>query len=65
MDDRQYGTKKLREAEWELNAARTRTAVSAAAKRLQRAKVELKGLETEAAERTKERRSGNAQDALT
>jgi hypothetical protein len=45
MDDRQYWTKKLREAERELNAARTRTAVSAAAKKLMRAKAELKRLE--------------------
>jgi hypothetical protein len=40
--DRAYWTKKLREAE--LEAARTRTEVNAAAKKLQRAKAELKAL---------------------
>jgi hypothetical protein len=40
-----YWTKALREAEAELEAARTRTAVNTAAKKLQRAKAELRALE--------------------
>ena len=43
--DVKYWTKALREAEAELEAARTRTAVNAAAKKLQRAKAELRALE--------------------
>jgi hypothetical protein len=43
--DVQYWTKALKDAEAELEAARTRTAVNAAAKKLQRAKAELKALE--------------------
>jgi hypothetical protein len=42
--DRAYWTKMLREAEDELEAARTRTEVNAAAKKLQKAKVELREL---------------------
>jgi hypothetical protein len=34
MDDREYWTEKLRQAEAELEAARTRTEVNAAAKKL-------------------------------
>jgi hypothetical protein len=41
----------VREAEQELDAARTRTAVNAAPARLQRAKTELKRLEVEPAKR--------------
>jgi Skp family chaperone for outer membrane proteins len=43
--DRDYWTKELREAEAELVAAKRRTELNAAAKRLQRAKAELKALE--------------------
>jgi hypothetical protein len=56
MDDRDYWTRELREAEAELDAATRRSDVNAAAKRLQRAKAELKALEAEAAERPKRRR---------
>jgi hypothetical protein len=49
--DRDYWQKKLREAEAELEAARKRTEVDAAAARLQRAKAALKRLEAEEAER--------------
>lgn len=45
MDDRAYWTRALREAERELDAAKGRTAVSAAARKLQRARAELKRLE--------------------
>jgi hypothetical protein len=45
MTDREYWTKKLQEAERELDAATTRTAVNAAAKRVMLAKRELKRLE--------------------
>jgi hypothetical protein len=47
--DSDYWTKELREAEQELEAATRRSDVDAAAKRLQRAKTELKRLEAEAA----------------
>jgi hypothetical protein len=47
MDDREYWTKQLREAERELEAATRRSDVDAAAKKLQRAKSELKALEVE------------------
>jgi hypothetical protein len=40
--DREYWAERLREAEAELDAAKTLTAVNAAAKKLQRAKGELK-----------------------
>jgi hypothetical protein len=50
MDDREYWTKQLREAERELDAATRRSDVNAAAKRLQRAKGQLKRLDAEAAE---------------
>jgi beta-glucosidase-like glycosyl hydrolase len=43
--DRTYWTKKLREAERELAAAKKRSDVNAAAQRLMRAKAELKALE--------------------
>jgi hypothetical protein len=45
MDDRAYWTKQLREAEAELAAAKRRYELNAAAKKLQRAKAELKRLE--------------------
>jgi hypothetical protein len=47
--DQEYWTKQLREAEAELEAAKTLSAVNAAAKKLQRAKAELKALEGEPA----------------
>jgi hypothetical protein len=45
MDDRAYWTRALQEAERALDAARGRTAVNAAAKRLMRVKAELRELE--------------------
>src|ERR687891_960657 len=51
--DRDYWTKALREAERELEAATTRSAVNTAAKKLPRAKAELKALEDVLAERPK------------
>jgi hypothetical protein len=53
--DRACWTKKLREAEAELEAARTRTAVNAAAKKLQHAKAELKALKPTAPAKPKAR----------
>jgi hypothetical protein len=47
---------RLRAAEQKLDAARTRSALSAAAKKLQRAKAELKALEAEPEEPPKPRR---------
>jgi hypothetical protein len=56
MDDREYWTKELRDPEAELEAATRRSEVDAAAKRLQRAKAELKALEAaEPAKRPKGR----------
>jgi hypothetical protein len=62
MDDRAYWTRKLQEAEAELDAATTRTAINAAAKRLQRVKAELKRLEQKAPTR---RGSGVARTAAS
>jgi hypothetical protein len=45
MSDLEFWTKKLREAEAELEAATTRSAVNAAAKRLMLAKEQLARLE--------------------
>jgi hypothetical protein len=56
MDEVQFWTRKLREAEAELDAARTRAAVNDAASKLQRARAALKALEAEQAEKTKRRR---------
>jgi hypothetical protein len=61
--DRDYWTKELREAEAELAAAKRRTELNAAAKRLQRAKTELKRLEAEAAERPKRRPNRGSRSA--
>jgi hypothetical protein len=47
MDNLTYWTKKLREAEQELDAARTRTALGEAARRFQQARAELKRLQIE------------------
>jgi hypothetical protein len=55
--NRAHWTKQLEEAERELDAARTLTALNAAAKKLQRARAELKAL-AEPAERSKRRSSG-------
>jgi hypothetical protein len=57
MTDRARLEKAVRDAEAELDAATTLTAVKAAAKRLQRAKAELKELEE--AERPKRRGADN------
>ncbi len=62
MNDLTYWTTKLQEAERELAAATTRGDVSAAAKRLQRAKAELKRLEQKAPTR---RGSGVAASAAS
>ena len=51
MDDLTYWTRKLQEAEAELDAARTRTQVNEAAKKLHYAKAQLKRLEIEQAHR--------------
>jgi hypothetical protein len=53
MDDRAYWTEQLREIEAELDTAKTRTALNAAARKLQRTRAELKRLEAEQAERPK------------
>jgi hypothetical protein len=45
MDDREYWTKQLREAEAELEVATRRSDVNAAAKRVMLAKAELKRLQ--------------------
>jgi hypothetical protein len=60
---RDYWTKALREAERELEAATTRTAVNTAAKKLQRAKAELKALEAEKADRPKRKSSRGSRSA--
>jgi hypothetical protein len=57
MSDRARLEKALADAEAELDAATTLTAVKAAAKRLQRAKAELKELEADAAERPRRKPS--------
>jgi hypothetical protein len=62
MDDLTYWTEKLRQAEEELDAARTRTALDEAARRYQRAKRELKALGELAKPRT--RRSAGAASPL-
>jgi hypothetical protein len=55
MDDREYWTKQLREAEAELEAATRRSDVNAAASKLQRAMAELKLLEAQETGRPKRR----------
>jgi hypothetical protein len=57
MDDRDYWTKQLREAEAELEAATRRSDVNAAASKLQRAKAELKRLEAQETGRPQRRPS--------
>ena len=61
--DRSYWQRKLQEAEAELDAARTRTEVNAAAKKLQRAKAELRALEDVPADRPKRRPSRGSRSA--
>jgi hypothetical protein len=59
--DRDYWTKELAEAERELDAAKGRLALNAAASRLQRARAELKRLETaDQPKRPASRRRGSA-----
>ena len=62
MDDLTYWTKKLREAQAELDAARKRTEVNEAASKVMRAKEALKRLDAERAEpkRRTSRASGPA-----
>ena len=50
---REFWTKALEEAERELDAATTRTMISAAARKVMRARAELKRLEAEPADRPK------------
>jgi hypothetical protein len=63
MDDLNYWTDKLREAEQELDAARTRTEVNAAAKKFQQAKAALKRLAIESAKRTRRLTSRGSRSA--
>lgn len=58
--DVKYWTKALCKAEQELEAATTLTAVKAAARKLQRARAELKELEAEPAKPAKRRASRGA-----
>ena len=63
MDDLAYWTEKLRQAERELDAARTRTALGEAARKFQEARAELKRLEIERAERPKRKPSRGSRSA--
>jgi hypothetical protein len=65
MDDLTYWTRKLREAEQELDAARTRTAVNAAASKLQRAKSALKRMQAEQAQPKRPADRGRASGAAS
>jgi hypothetical protein len=58
MTDRARLEKAVRDAEAELDAATTLTAVKAAAKRLQRAKAELRELEAADPKRAPKRKGG-------
>jgi hypothetical protein len=60
MDDREYWTKQLREAEAELEVATRRSDVNAAAKRLQLVKAELKRLEEAERQKRPRERAGTA-----
>jgi hypothetical protein len=62
MDDLTYWAEKLRQAEADLDAARTRSAVDEAASRYQRAKAELKARE-QAAKKPSRRASGGSRSA--
>jgi hypothetical protein len=55
MDEVQFWTRKLHEAEAELDEAPPRAAVNDAASKLQRARAGLKALEAERAEKPKRR----------
>jgi hypothetical protein len=57
MNERERLTKAVDEGERELDAAKMLSAVNAAAKKLQRARAELKTFEAEVAERPKRRPS--------
>jgi hypothetical protein len=57
MDDREYWTRELREAEAALDAATRRSDINVAAKRLQLVKAELRRLEAKANRRPKRRSS--------
>jgi len=57
--------KAVRDAEAELDAAKTFTAVKAAAKRLQRAKAELKELEAAERQKPKPTRGTSSRDAAS
>jgi hypothetical protein len=61
--DRDYWTKQLNRAEQELEAATRLADLNEAAKKLQRAKAELKALEAEPAERPKRRASRGSRSA--
>ena len=61
--DRSYWQRKLQEAEAELDAARMRTQVNEAAKKLQRAKAELNRLEIGQAEKPQRRPSRGSRSA--
>jgi hypothetical protein len=56
MDDRAYWTKRLEEAERELEAAKGRTALNAASKKLQMARRELKQLDEATGSKSKTNR---------
>jgi hypothetical protein len=61
--DRAFWSKELRDAEAELAAARSRSEVNAAAKRLQQAKAELKALEDVRSEPKRQPNRGRASGA--
>jgi hypothetical protein len=61
--DRDFWTKELRETEAELAAAKRRTELNAAAKKLMLAKAQLKRLEAETADRPKRRPSRGSRSA--
>jgi hypothetical protein len=61
MDDREYWRRKLEDAERELDAAKGRTALNTAAKRMQQARAELRRLdEAEKPKRCSTRGRGSA-----
>jgi hypothetical protein len=61
--DRAYWTKKLREADAELDAARGKTATDAAARKLMRIRAELKALGPAPAKKPKRQPSRGARSA--
>jgi hypothetical protein len=63
MQDLEYWTRKLREAEAELEAARERSDVNAAAAKLQRAKAELKALGAAPEAKARRRRAADPSPA--